>query len=339
MADVARRAGVSTATVSRALRGLPNVSPEVHARVRAAVVELSYVVSPVASHLASGRTGAVAVLVPFPGRWFFGQVLAGAESVFRECPLDLLLYDLGTPATRDRFFTNFPLRRRVDAVLCIAMPLPRPWLEELRALGVPVALVGARAQGMHSVRVDDVAVARTAVRHLVELGHRRIGMIQTEVAEPQFLAMADRRRGYRAELRAHGLAVEKSLSVITPFGLAGGEKAIEALLDLPEPPTAVFAETDELAYGAMSALRRRHRAVPSQLSIIGVDDHDMSALMDLTTMRQQVFEQGRLAAQLLVDSLGGASSPVEVLLPTELIRRASTAPPPTRRRNSAAGRR
>ena len=216
MSDVARRAGVSPATVSRALRGLPNVSDEARGRVLAAVQELQYVISPAASRLASGTTGAVAVLVPYPGRWFYGQVLSGAESVFRDRSLDLLLYDLGTHATRERFFTQLPLRRRVDAVLCIAMPLDESRLDLLRSLGLPVALVGARAAGMSSVRIDDVAAARRAVRHLAELGHERIGMIETEVEEPQFLAMADRRRGYRAELRAQGLEVDRSLSVLHP---------------------------------------------------------------------------------------------------------------------------
>ena len=332
MSDVARRAGVSPATVSRALRGLPNVSDDARGRVLAAVQELQYVISPAASRLASGTTGAVAVLVPYPGRWFYGQVLSGAESVFRDRSLDLLLYDLGTHATRERFFTQLPLRRRVDAVLCIAMPLDESRLDLLRSLGLPVALVGARAAGMSSVRIDDVAAARRAVRHLAELGHERIGMIETEVEEPQFLAMADRRRGYRAELRAQGLEVDRSLSVSTPFGLAGGERAIESLLDLPVPPTAVFAETDELAYGAMGALRRRRVSVPSQLSIVGIDDHDMSALMDLTTLRQSVFEQGALAAQLLVDSLADGRDPEEVLLPAELIVRGSTGPPAPRSR-------
>jgi DNA-binding LacI/PurR family transcriptional regulator len=327
MADVARRAGVSTATVSRALRGLPNVSAEARARVLAAVADLAYVVSPSASRLASGRAGAVGVLVPYPSRWFFGQVLSGAESVFREHSLDLLLYDLGALSARERFFCQLPIRRRVDAVLCIAMPLDHHRQEQLRSLGVPVALVGAKGDGMSSVRIDDVATARTAVRHLADLGHRRIGMIQTEVDEPYFLAMADRRRGYRAELRAQGLAHDRSLEVTVPFGLAGGEHATEALLDLPEPPTAVLAETDELAYGALGALRRRGVGVPAQLSVVGIDDHDMSALLDLTTMRQQVFEQGVVAAQMIVDQLAADREPDEVLLPTELIVRQSTSPP------------
>lgn len=325
MADVAQRAQVSMATVSRALRGLPNVSEDARRRVLEAAADLRYVVSPTASRLATGRTGSIAVMFPFPGRWFFGQVLSGAESVFRAESLDVLLYDLGDEAAYRRFFADLPLRRRVDAVLSVCIPLDRGTTAGLRSLGVPVVVVGSRIPGMSSVRIDDVATARTAVAHLADLGHERIAMIQTELSQPPFTAMTDRRHGYASELVERGLPVREDLQLMVPYGLRGGEQAIDAFLDLPEPPTAVFAETDELAYGAIGALRRRGMRSPDDLSIIGIDDHDMSELLDLTTMRQQVYEQGVRAARLVVAELGGEATPVEILEPTELVQRGTTA--------------
>lgn len=324
MEDVARLAGVSTATVSRTLRGLPNVSDETRNRVLQAAASLSYVVSPIASRLASGRTHTVGVIVPYAARWFFGQIVAGAESVLREHDLDLLLYNLGDAAARQRFFGQLPLRRRVDAVLVVAMQFTEAEIADLRSLGVPIVAVGHDVPGAGCVRIDDVAAATSAIQHLLGLGHRRIGMISTYADQAMFLPVAHaRRRAYIDTLTAAGLPVCDELVMSVPHGLDGGEQAMRRLLALPDPPTAVFAESDELAFGALSALRRTGRHV----SVIGFDDHELSALLDLTTVRQRVFEQGVLAAGMLRRAMTVSDwTPEELLMPTTLVTRASTWP-------------
>ncbi|GIG51686.1 LacI family DNA-binding transcriptional regulator [Dactylosporangium siamense] len=324
MEDVARLAGVSSATVSRTLRGLPNVSDETRDRVLQAAASLSYVVSPIASRLASGRTHTVGVIVPYAARWFFGQIVAGAESVLREHGLDLLLYNIGDVAARQRFFGQLPLRRRVDAVLVVAMQFTDPETADLRSLGVPIVAVGHDVPGAGCVRIDDVAAATSAIQHLLGLGHRRIGMISTYADQAMFLPVAhERRRAYLDTLTAAGLPVCDELVMSVPHGLDGGEQAMRRLLTLPDPPTAVFAESDELAFGALSALRRTGRHV----SVIGFDDHELSALLDLTTVRQRVFEQGVLAAGMLRRAMTVSDwTPEELLMPTTLVLRASTWP-------------
>jgi DNA-binding LacI/PurR family transcriptional regulator len=324
MEDVARLAGVSTATVSRTLRGLPNVSDETRDRVLHAAASLSYVVSPIASRLASGRTHTVGVIVPYAARWFFGQIVAGAESVLREHDLDLLLYNIGDVSSRQRFFGRLPLRRRVDAVLVVAMQFTDPEIAELRSLGVPMVAVGHDVPGAGCVRIDDVAAATSAIQHLLGLGHRRIGMISTYADQAMFLPVAhERRRAYLDTLTAAGLPICNELVMSVPHGLDGGEQAMRRLLALPDPPTAVFAESDELAFGALSALRRTGRHV----SVIGFDDHELSALLDLTTVRQRVFEQGVLAAGMLRRAMTTSDwTPEELLMPTTLVMRASTWP-------------
>jgi LacI family transcriptional regulator, repressor for deo operon, udp, cdd, tsx, nupC, and nupG len=321
MEDVARLAGVSTATVSRTLRGLPNVSEETRERVLRAAATLSYVVSPIASRLASGHTRTVGVIVPFASRWFFGQIVAGAESVLREHALDLLLYNLGDALSRQRFFEHLPLRRRVDAVLVVAMRFADAELASLRSLGVPIVAVGATMPGAGSVRIDDVAAARSAIQHLLDLGHRRVGMISSQGSS---LPVAEaRRRAYESTLTAAGITPEGDLIITVPHGLNGGEQAMRRLLALTHPPTAVFAESDELAFGALSALRRTGRHV----SVIGFDDHELSALLDLTTIRQRVFEQGVQAAGMLRRAMTTAEwEPEELVMPTTLVLRASTWP-------------
>jgi LacI family repressor for deo operon, udp, cdd, tsx, nupC, and nupG len=324
MEDVARLAGVSSATVSRTLRGLPNVSDETRDRVLQAAASLSYVVSPIASRLASGRTHTVGVIVPYAARWFFGQIVAGAESVLREHGLDLLLYNIGDVAARQRFFGQLPLRRRVDAVLVVAMQFTDPETADLRSLGVPIVAVGHDVPGAGCVRIDDVAAATSAIQHLLGLGHRRIGMISTYADQAMFLPVAhERRRAYLDTLTAAGLPICDELVMSVPHGLDGGEQAMRRLLTLPDPPTAVFAESDELAFGALSALRRTGRHV----SVIGFDDHELSALLDLTTVRQRVFEQGVLAAGMLRRAMTVSDwTPEELLMPTTLVLRASTWP-------------
>jgi len=328
MEDVARRAGVSTATVSRTLRGLPNVSAATRGRVLKAAAELSYAISPIASRLASGRTHSVAVLVPYASRWFFAQVVAGVEGVLREEGLDLLLYNLADHEARERFFQRLPLRRRVDAVLPVAMPLTDAETGALRGLGVPLAVAGHRADGVHSVRIDDTATVHIALRHLLDLGHRRIGLISTYANQKMWLPVADeRRRAWQSGLAAAGVAPAPELVVSVPFGHAGGASGAERLLARPDPPTAILCESDELAFGVLAALRRAGVDVPGQVSVVGIDDHELAEVFDLTTVRQAVPEQGALAARMLVRAMREARRPPsEVVVPTELVVRTSTGP-------------
>lgn len=331
ISDVARRAGVSIATVSRAMRGLPNVAEPTRSRVLAAAAELSYVVSPSASSLASGRTRTVGVVVPYVTRWYFGQVVAGIESVLRDNGFDLLLYNLGDDRGRSRFFGRLPLRRRVDAVIAISLPLTEPEISAFRGLDVPVAIVGASVPGFAGVRIDDEDGAGAAVRHLLGLGHRRIGLISGRADDRMhFTAPLDRRVGYQRALQAAGLPVDPDLDVVGHWGMDEGAAAMAELLALPDPPTAVFAETDEMALGALRTLRRCGLQLPQDMSLVGFDDHEMASLMELTTIAQPVREQGSMAATLLLDGLERApdSSPPQLALPTRLVVRSTTGPPP-----------
>ncbi|MBC9734913.1 LacI family DNA-binding transcriptional regulator [Nocardioides marmotae] len=337
--DLAREVGVSTATVSRALRGLPRVSAATRSRVEEAAVRLGYVPSASASGLATGRTRTVAVVVPFVTRWFFGTVVHGAEQVLRERGYDLLLYNLaGDPAARHRVFGTGLLTKRADAVLVLGLtPTPDEVLLLHRG-GRPVGLVGASVEGWPSVRIDDRAAARSAVQHLLDLGHRRIGYVGGLGESPVDSAVpTSRRDGYRATLADAGLEADPALEVDGMFTMTGGLAAGRHLLASPSRPTAVFAASDEMAIGVLRAAREAGLAVPGDLSVIGIDDHEAAPFFDLSTVRQQVDEQGRTAARQVLARLGEAPAdgpaevPTEVVLPTELVLRATTAPPARRR--------
>ncbi len=324
MHDVAERAGVSPATVSRALRGMPGVAEETRRRVLSAAEALSYVVSPAAAALASGSTGQVAVLVPRIESWFHAAVVAGAEEGLRVRGLDLLLHRLASPREQFDFFERLPLRRKVDAVIVAGFVLDTRAQSRLSALGLPVVLIGDRAQSFASVRIDDRHAARQAVEHVIRAGHVRIAMISSRAgAGVSPAADTERIEGYRQAHTRAGLPLDDALLVAEPWGSQGGADGMEHLLSLHNPPTAVFCFSDEVAFGALRTLRRAGLTVPWAMSVVAIDDHPMSQWLDLTTIRQSGFEQGLSAAAMVGQLLaGGAVS--DVVLPTRLVVRHST---------------
>jgi len=336
--DVAARAGVSTATVSRALRGLPHVSQQTRARVAGIAVDLGYVASRSASNLATGRTRTVGVVTPHIAKWFFSNAIEALERELSKCGYDVLLIvlpptgadaagpgaDVGRPP-----FDPEELRQRVDAVAVLTVPLTGSELDALRRLRLPIVFVGGSVSGVMSVRIDDLAVGRIATEHLISLGHRRIAHLGGDPMEAlNFNAPVDRRAGWSSALRAAGIEPDAQLDVPGYFTVDGGRTAMLRLLALDEPPTAVFAGSDEMAFGALAALREVGRSAPRDVSVIGVDDHELAGAAGLTTVRQPVVEQGRTAAGLLLRGLAprtDASHVSEhVLLPVELVERCST---------------
>jgi DNA-binding LacI/PurR family transcriptional regulator len=182
-----------------------------------------------------------------------------------------------------------------------------------------------------SVRIDDLAVGRLATEHLLSLGHRRIAHIGGDPMEPlNFNAPVDRRAGWSSALRAAGIEPDAELDLPGFFTVDGGQTAMRRLLALQDPPTAVFAGSDEMAFGALAALREAGRSAPRDVSVVGVDDHELAAAAGLTTVRQPVVEQGRTAAGLLLGALSPSTRASHVsehvLLPVELVERCTTAP-------------
>lgn len=334
--DIARAAGVSTATVSRALRALPGVSDVTRARVLATAAALDYVVSPAASRLSSGRTGSVAVVTPYLARWYFATVLAAINEELSTDDLDLLLVTVDEPSPATRPTPAHRLRRRVDGVIVVSVSPQAVALAEITRLAVPTVVIGLTSRGATSVRSDDVNGAAMAAQHLLNLGHRRIGLIHGRTTSPVFVAERDRLVGFRRALDDAGLEPDPTIWAPGSFTAAGGEEAMSQLLARPDPPTAVFAMSDEMAFGALAALRRHGLRPGTDLSVIGYDDHDLAATYDLTTVHQPVVELGHIAASVLRRQVVGAADggdgaeparPGEdVVLPVRLVARGSTGP-------------
>ena len=331
--DVARLAGVSAATVSRALRGVRGVAEGTRTRVLAAAAELGYAISPAASSLATGRTGTIGVIVPYVDRWYFSRIISGVERVLREAGISLLLYNLGDDAGRARFFADFPLRRRVDAVLVLSLPLSEAERELLLSLDAPLVTIGTEEPGADSVGIDDHGAAVTAMRHLVQLGHREIGFIGESAPVPlgfttPLRRLAAYREVYHAVCREDGREPEAGFETGGGFTVTGGEQAMGTLLGLPRRPSAVFAASDEMAFGALRALRRAGLRVPDDVSVLGFDDHDLAGLLELSAVAQPVAELGAHAGRLLLARLSdGKILTTPAIFRTRLVLRGSTAPP------------
>lgn len=340
ISDVARKAGVSVATVSRALRGVNTVNAGTRERVRQAAADLDYVASPTAASLASGRTRVVGIVTPFMTRWFFATALSAIEKTLREYDFHALLMDLeAESALSRRELTNQMLSKRVDGLICINVPLQPTEFTLLERLGLPVVAIGNPLPGYPLVQIDDAGAIQTAVDHLVDLGHSRIGFVGAVPPEAAHrLVPWARLRGFRVAMAGHGLSVPERWVVTCDWSAQDAARQAALLFPAENGPTAIVAASDEMAIGVMAVASEAGLRVPEDLSIVGVDDFYLSDVVRLTTMRQDVVAQGRAATEMLLHVLltdSGIPRPARppqmdsegvLTLPTRLIRRGTTGP-------------
>lgn len=329
--DVARESGVSVATVSRALRGLDRVSDETRTRVVQVAADLHYVASPTASSLASGRTRVVGVITPFVDRWYFSTLISEIEKSIRDEAYHVLLLDLEDSTIQRRPLTRDMVVKRVDGVIVLNLALTPPEEEVLRRVALPTVTIGRTHPGWSSVRIDDGSTVTTAVQHLVQLGHRDIAFTGT-VVRPEVYGdvPSERSDAFKAAIRAAGLEIRRQWLRTSHWTARDATLDAAELLAQDQRPTAVVAASDEMALGVLAAANRAGVRVPEDLSIVGVDDHPMSVVFGLTTVRQDVRAQASRASALLLKALDRrAAPPVEcILMPTVLIQRDSSGPPP-----------
>lgn len=327
--DVAAKAGVSVATVSRALRGLPHVSPHTRARVKRIAEELDYRANPHASRLAARRSGTIGVALPILNSWFYGNILAGIESVVAADHLDMHLITVDGLPSMQRFVSELPaLAKKVDGLVLVDLFMPEPMWEALAASRMAVATVGLDTGRFDSVGIDNVAAAREAVAHLVELGHRRIGYIGGGIDEAlSFQSAGLRLRGMTELLSEAGIELRPDLVLHGGFTVDGGREAMSYLLERDPAMTAVFCASDEMAIGAMRAARDSGLHVPDDISVVGFDDHVVAEAVGLTTVHQSVSLMAARAASMVLDRVSSdLRESRQLVLETKLIRRSSSGP-------------
>jgi LacI family repressor for deo operon, udp, cdd, tsx, nupC, and nupG len=337
---IAAELGVSKSTVSRALRGLPGVSQETIDLVNATARRMDYVPSVAAAGLSTGRNHAVGIVVPSLTRWFYYEVVTGANRVLAEAGYDTVLFDLDRshgPGTR--VFARSILRRRVDALLVVSTSFPREEVAEFAELDIPIIAVGPPAPGFRTIGVDDAAVMEVVMEHVLGLGHRTLGYVGGYDAESMNLAGAAAREHtfMRAALGA-GAVVEPTWMLAGGYRGAEARRLVAQLYAGENWPTALVCASDEMAVAAISAIEHTGLSVPGDVSVTGIDGHELAEAYDLTTCAQDPQAQGELAARQLVAEVHGAPHVEDFeLAPFELVVRGSTAPPksaPPQRRPS-----
>jgi DNA-binding LacI/PurR family transcriptional regulator len=329
IADVARAAGVSKSTASRALTGSGYVSEQTRLRVLDAAGRLDYVASTSAVSLATGRTKNIGVVMPYVTRWFFAEVLEGIQDALLARDLDLTLYDAqpGSPG-RDRIFDHFLSRKRFDGLIAVGLEPGDEELRRLLTMDRPVVSIVGDGTQSSVVEVDDDYAARRATEHLLELGHRQIAFVGGNVGSHWTLVERRRLQGYRDAMIDAGLDAEIR-HVASTVSLPGGyAAAVDLLSDTHSRPTAVIATCDEVAIGAIIAARRLGIGVPSDLSVVGIDDHEYAEMFGLTTLSQLPREQGAAAVELLMEEILDPGRPSRaVRLQSRLVLRTSTSVP------------
>ncbi len=329
--DVAEMAGVDVSTASRVLNGTGfRVREDTRQRVLAAARELGYQPNALARSLRVGRSNLFALLVPDITNPFFAELSKGAEDATSSYGYSLILCNTEDRADTEEEYIRALRERQIDGFLLATGHVGDVAARRLIEDNCPVVLVNRRMRGLRACYVvaDDTSGAKQAVTHLLELGHRRIAHI---MGFPQADTAIRRRDAYLSTMAAHGLEeIARQLLVPGDFTLKSGLQAMERLLDLPEPPTALFASNDFMALGAMTAARERGLRIPQDIVIVGFNDIDLAKIScpTLTTVRTPIYEMGALAAQMLLKRVKGEDpSPAGIVLKTELVVRESSGQP------------
>ncbi|WP_138315844.1 LacI family DNA-binding transcriptional regulator [Rhodoluna limnophila] len=334
--DVAKLAGVSTATVSRALTGKAHVSEKTRQKVEAAAAELGYVASHSAYTLATGRNRNIGVIMPYVDRWFFSTMLESMESTLIEHGYDLTLYNLsGGKIQREKIFKDFLGRKRVDALILLAVNLSAEELEIVNRQKRPVLGIGGHIAGARSLAMDDFNAGKLATEHLISLGHRKIANLGGySGSDLEFNQANQRTLGHLDALKDAGISHVPAWRMECDYTIPGAFFRTKQLLGDPRnAPTAIFCNSDEMAIGAIMAVKDLGLQVPQDISIIGIDNHDLSEFFGLSTVNQRVREQAKEATVWLLELLNQADDDARenrseaVEWPVSLMVRSSTARP------------
>ena len=338
--DIAEIAGVTPGTVSRALNDSPLVNEKTKARILGIAKEINYTPNLVARRLSIGKTFAIGVIVPFFTRPSVSQRLDGVVSVLSNSNYDLVIHDIENPHQRTIGFQDMLRERRIDGALIVSMPIVDEDIEFFRNSPIPLVFVDRKDPGLaefNSIIIDDINGGYQATKHLIELGHTKIGFIgdNTELktnphngmdTNPfRFTSSRDRYQGYQKAMAEGEIPIDPLYYGEDEHGHVQARNLALKMLQLPDPPTAIFAASDTQAFGVIQAARKLNISIPEDLSVIGFDDIQAAEFMQLTTVRQLMYESGSTGVELLIDAIDGKQEePVTISLPTELIVRNTT---------------
>jgi LacI family transcriptional regulator, galactose operon repressor len=324
--DVAREAGVGIATVSRVLNDSPLVNARTRVRVQEAIELLGYRPNAAARALSLGRSHAVGVVAPFFTTHSVLQRLRGIFDRLHAEGYDLVLFDVETPEQRTQALHDRARLGRLAGLIVVSLPLDDEEVEVLGREDLPVVLVDVGHPRLPHVLIDDVHGGELAADHLLARGHRRIGFIGDEPANPFGFASSERRRvGLHAALERAGVDPAPELERVGRHGIEPARRLAEDLLGVPDPPTAVFAASDIQAIGVLQAASALGARVPEDVAVVGFDDIEMAAVMGLTTVHQPLEATGARGADLVLAAIEGREpETLAELAPLRVVERRTT---------------
>ena len=327
--EVAQKANVSIATVSRVLNAKDRVAPETRDKVLEACQELGYAPNLQAQRLKLQRTESIMVVLPFLTLPSIVERLRGVQAALAKSEFDLIPFSVESPEERDKYLLSLSNRSRADGVLVMSMPITENQARRFLDINMPVVLIDACHPEMKRVIVDDYSGGKMATNHLLELGHTRIGFISDPLENPlHFSSTASRYKGFCEALREANVAIEGQYQIQGRHGRNEARKMALSMLSLPEPPTAIFAASDTQAIGVLDAARQLNISVPNELSVIGYDDIRDADYVNLTTIKQPLFESGLEGGKALIKLIeSGEAAPLETTLPVSLVVRGTTSAP------------
>jgi DNA-binding LacI/PurR family transcriptional regulator len=326
--DIARRAGVSHSTVSRALRNSPLVNPKTTREIQGIARELAYQPSAVARGLVTRKTRTIGVVVTTIADPFVSEVVIGIELAANDNGYSVFLADSNADPVREKNVVHSFAERRVDGIVVTSSRVGALYTSLLAQMMVPIVLINNQHPGefVHSVMIDNVQGSKDATDHLIRLGHRRIAYVGDQYGHE---SDTERFAGYRQALEEAAIPLQPEIVVHGDSKPESGIAAMDKLMALPERPTAVFCYNDMTALGVLRSAHVHGLQVPADVSIVGFDDLFIVSYTQpqLTTVRQPMQRMGRMAMENLLKLMSGQPSVESVKVPAELIVRESTAPP------------
>jgi LacI family transcriptional regulator len=321
--DVAKKAKVSIATVSRVLNTPEKVREATRKRVLGAIDALGFVPKAEASARARKGHGRIGVLAPFLTYPSFVQRLRGVSTALSDSPYELVIYNVDSSARRDGYLASLSVTRRLDGLIIMSLPFDDAAARRLVQHGLETVLIETGREAFSCVEIDDKQGGCLVAEYLISKGHRRCGFVgDTNLPDYAIHASDVRLAGYRQALGEAGLSLPDAYIGLAQHGMEPARQQAHRLLGLPEPPTAIFAYSDAQAMGVLKAARERGLSVPRDLAVIGFDDIEVADFIGLTTVRQQLEESGRVAVELLLARLADRSRPIQhVKLPLTIIER------------------
>lgn len=322
--DVAEISGVSISTISRVLNSPEKVNSKTRERVMSAIDELSFVPRAEARARAMRNTNRIGVLTPFFTAPSFVQRLRGLAGALSRANCELVIYTVDSVEHLQAHIASIPIMQNLDGLIIMSLAIEEADARRLHDNGIETVLIESWNAQLNCICIDDPYGGMLAAKHLIDRGHTRIGFLG-DIEPPERYAIRpvkSRLAGFKRALEEAGLPLPRRYIVRAPYTKAGSQQAARELLTLPRPPTAIFATSDIQAVGIMKVARLAQLRIPEDLAIVGFDDIDLAEFMDLTTIRQNLDESGRLAAEILLSKMAEPDRSLQhITLPLTLIER------------------